>query len=572
MNTPSSILTASKCSPFAGFGLGLRTEHYPDFEQQRQPLDWLEILTDNYLVEGGKPLKFLDQFRQDYPMAMHGVGMSIGSANGLNLPYLHQVKQLAQRVEPLWVSDHLCWTGWGQHVLHDLYPLPYTDEAAQLVIAHMRQAQDILQRRLVLENVSSYIDFVQSSQAEWQFLSHIANEADCLLLVDINNIYVSSVNHGFDPLTYLRALPAHRIQQIHLAGHTSQGSQLIDTHDQPVCPAVWQLFAQAVDLWPPVATMIERDDHMPPLPDLLAELQVAKNMAQQGGWVESASFTQQSANAPTPTTEKATVPTPLLTQTQATLAQYWLDANDDAIASEHLAAAQALIKTPENATRQARLDIYQNAYRVRLRGVVADTFEQTAKYLGTDLFDALGLDFVLKHPCNSRSLNRYGQAWPSYLQTQYPNNPELHELAQLEWDLRTRFDGADIPCLTPEHAAQASPPHAWLHQTQASHPSLIMRASATNAFELWQALSQDAEVPEPMLWQHPMHMLVWRQNWQPMFQMMGGQQAELMQGLCNSQSITQLCEQWNDAQTTPQPADLGIWLQQCLQQGWLALT
>jgi uncharacterized protein (UPF0276 family) len=177
------------------------------------------------------------------------------------------------------VSDHLCWVGPGPEQLHDLYPLPYTDEAARHVVAQIRRAQDVLGRRLVLENVSSYIDYKQSTASEWQFLTHIANEADCLLLVDVNNIYVSSVNHGFDPLDYLRALPAHRVQQIHLAGHSDNGNHVVDTHDHPVAPAVWDVYAHACRLFGSVATMIERDAHIPPLPELIEELGLARSIA-----------------------------------------------------------------------------------------------------------------------------------------------------------------------------------------------------------------------------------------------------------------------------------------------------
>jgi uncharacterized protein (UPF0276 family) len=269
------------CKASPGFGLGLRTQHYPDFQRQRQPLDWLEIITDNFLVEGGRPLLMLEAMRRDYPLAMHGVAMSIGSADGLDLAYLQKVKGLAHRIEPLWVSDHLCWSGLGKTMLHDLNPLPYTEEAARRVIAHIKQAQDILQRRLVIENVSSYVDFAHSGATEWEFLHHVATQADCLLLVDVNNIYVSSVNHGFDPQHYLDALPHDRVQQIHLAGHSRHPTHIIDTHDHPVCEEVWALYAAACRRLGPVATMIERDDHIPPLPELLAEMAIARAIAKE---------------------------------------------------------------------------------------------------------------------------------------------------------------------------------------------------------------------------------------------------------------------------------------------------
>lgn len=266
--------------PSAGFGLGLRSAHYADFLATPQPVDWLEVITDNYLVEGGKPLVMLDRIRRDHPMAMHGVAMSIGAAPaGPDLAYLRQVKALADRIEPLWVSDHLCWIGPGPTQLHDLYPLPYTEEAACHVVAQIRRAQDVLQRRLVIENVSSYMAFAHDAVAEWEFLAHVAEAADCLLLLDVNNVYVSSVNHGFDPLDFLDAMPAGRIQQIHLTGHSDNGSHIIDTHDHPVAEPVWALYAEACARFGPVATLIERDDRIPPLAELLDELDRARREA-----------------------------------------------------------------------------------------------------------------------------------------------------------------------------------------------------------------------------------------------------------------------------------------------------
>jgi uncharacterized protein (UPF0276 family) len=271
----------SLCLPSPGFGLGLRTTHYADFTQAPQRVDWLEIVSDNYLVPGGKPLHFLDTLRSQYPMVMHGVAMSIGSVAGPDASYLQGIKALMQRVQPLWVSDHLCFTGTGGQHLHDLLPLPYTTEALRTVVQHIQQVQDVLGRRLVVENVSSYLQYKASTMEEAQFLSAMAQEADCLLLLDVNNVYVSSVNHGFDAQAFIDALPAHRIQQLHLAGHHDHGTHLIDTHDHPVADAVWQLYEHTLRRLGPVATMIERDDHIPPLPELIAELDVARSMASQ---------------------------------------------------------------------------------------------------------------------------------------------------------------------------------------------------------------------------------------------------------------------------------------------------
>lgn len=265
-------------APSPGFGLGLRTAHYGEFLAGPWPVDWLEIISDNYLVPGGKPLARLDEIRARYPMVMHGVSLSIGSPDGLDIEYLARIRELERRVQPLWVSDHLCWTGVHGRHMHDLLPLPYTEEALEVVVRNVSRAQDFLGRRILIENVSSYLEYEASAMPEWEFVRQVCERADCLLLLDLNNIHVSAVNHGYDARTFLRCMPAHRVQQIHLAGHTDHGDHLIDTHDAPVADPVWALYAEARSRFGEVATMIERDDHIPPLADLVAELATARRI------------------------------------------------------------------------------------------------------------------------------------------------------------------------------------------------------------------------------------------------------------------------------------------------------
>jgi uncharacterized protein len=263
-----------------GFGLGLRPEHYQALLATPLPsVAWLEVLTENYLIPGGRPLHFLERLREHYPLVMHGVSLSIGSADELNVPYLHEVKALADRFEARWVSDHLCWTGVEGINLHDLMPLPYTEDMVRHVAERITAVQDILGRRMLIENVSSYITYARSEMTEWEFLREIAQRADCLLLLDVNNVYVSSVNHEFDPLDYLDGVPRHRVQQFHLAGHSNEGDYLIDTHDEPVCEAVWELYTRAVERFGMVSTMIERDAKIPELEVLLLELDRARDIA-----------------------------------------------------------------------------------------------------------------------------------------------------------------------------------------------------------------------------------------------------------------------------------------------------
>jgi uncharacterized protein (UPF0276 family) len=265
--------------PSPGYGLGLRPAHYHEILATSPAacgVDWFEILSENFMVPGGKPLAMLDRIRRDYPMAMHGVSMSIGTPGGPSDAYLRELKTLIDRVEPLWISDHLCWTGVHGAQLHDLFPLPYTDETVALVVRNVRRVQDVLQRPLLLENVSSYLAFSADSMPEWEFVAAVAEQSDSQILLDVNNIYVSSVNHGFDPQAYLRALPARRVRQIHLAGHSVQQGCLIDTHDQAVADPVWALYADALRRFGLVATMIERDGAIPPLAQLADELQRAR--------------------------------------------------------------------------------------------------------------------------------------------------------------------------------------------------------------------------------------------------------------------------------------------------------
>lgn len=260
-----------------GCGIGLRPEHYRDFVAQPQLVGWLEILSDNYLVPGGKPLHYLDLIRRDYAMSMHGVAMNLGSCDALDMDYLRQIRALAARVEPVLISDHLCWTGVDGRRLHDLMPLPNTEEGVKHVAERICIVQDYLGRRLLVENVSSYIQ-ASGDMSEWEFIAEVAEAADCHLLLDVNNVYVSSRNHDFDPEDYLCGLPASRIREIHIAGHTDLRDHCIDTHDESVCADVWALFRLSIQMFGPQPTLLERDDAIPALGELLAELDTAREL------------------------------------------------------------------------------------------------------------------------------------------------------------------------------------------------------------------------------------------------------------------------------------------------------
>jgi uncharacterized protein (UPF0276 family) len=257
--------------PYLGHGIGLRPPHYPHVLDGTLAADWLEVISENFMLRGGRPLAVLERARALAPVVLHGVSLSLGSVDPLNRDYLRELRALADRIEPAWVSDHLCWGGARGHYAHDLLPLPYTEEAVVHVADRIRVVQDHLGRRILVENVSSYLAWRESTMPEWEFLAAVAERADCGILLDVNNVHVSAVNHGFDAETYLDAMPAARVGQIHLAGHDDRGSHLIDTHDHPVAAAVWRLYRHAVARLGRVSSLVEWDDRIPPLATLLAE-------------------------------------------------------------------------------------------------------------------------------------------------------------------------------------------------------------------------------------------------------------------------------------------------------------
>ena len=267
--------------PYLGFGLGLRPQHYEEILEGNPAIDWFEIISENYMIEGGQPLHMLDRIRERYPIVMHGVSLSIASTAPFDMDYLRSLKGLAQRIQPKWVSDHLCWTGVHGVNLHDLLPIPYTEEALGHVADRIHFVQDFLGRRLTIENVSSYVTFAQSEMTEWEFVNELARRTGCWLLFDVNNVYVSAFNHGFSTIDFLNGTPRDQVVQFHVAGHSTEETHLIDTHDHPVCDEVWDFYREAVRYFGPVSTMIERDDNIPPLAELVDELDHARMIARE---------------------------------------------------------------------------------------------------------------------------------------------------------------------------------------------------------------------------------------------------------------------------------------------------
>lgn len=264
-----------------GNGLGLRPVHYPDIFESKPNVDWFEVITENFMDTEGRPIHILEKIRQDYSIVCHGVSLSVGSTDPLDQKYIQQLKKLIQRIQPAAISDHLCWTGVDGNNLHDLFPVPYTEEALNHVCNRVDLIQNELAHQLILENPSTYIDFSESTIPEWEFLAEVSNRTGCGILLDVNNVYVNGFNHSFDPWKYISSLPLESIVYMHLAGHSNRGTYLFDTHDQPIAEEVWSLYQRTLNILNHNNTLIEWDGNIPPFSELLEYLHRAKTYQTQ---------------------------------------------------------------------------------------------------------------------------------------------------------------------------------------------------------------------------------------------------------------------------------------------------
>jgi uncharacterized protein len=278
-------MAESPLFPYLGFGLGLRQSHYAYVAEHQPDLDWFEIISENFMElesgHGAPVLRYLDTLREKYPIVLHGVSLSLGSSDPLDFVYLQRLKQLADRFDPPWISDHACWSSVDGIFLHDLLPLPYTQAVLKHLVERIERVQDFLGRRILIENVSSYMSYAHSEMSEWEFLSQVAQQADCGLLLDVNNVYVSAINHDFEPWDFISGLPARRIAQIHMAGHTDFKTWLVDSHDHAIVEPVWELYRKTIRHLGPISSMIERDENIPEFPVLFAEMALMRQIARE---------------------------------------------------------------------------------------------------------------------------------------------------------------------------------------------------------------------------------------------------------------------------------------------------
>lgn len=411
-----------------GVGVGLRPTHYSNFSNQKpKSVSWIEVISENFMPweddEFKVPLQQLLKVRREVPVALHGVSLNIGSSDEINKNYLKRLKTLTQMVEPAIISDHLCWTGIGNKNLHDLIPIPYTSQAIELLAQKIDTVQNYLGRRILLENVSSYLEFQQSEMSEWEFIANLLQKADCGILLDINNVYVSSVNHGFDPIEYLKAIPRQRVGQIHLAGHSKQNNFLIDTHDTPVCPEVWELYRWSIPHFGLISSMIERDDHIPEWEELEKELLTIADIRR----LEKTSGTQNSSSISSLAASFSQDATPAH---NLKYHEIQIQLQDAIQKKDSVTDLPDLICNKHPISRFQRLKIYQDGYFMRLRDAFKEDFKRVFAHMGPKQFGAVVEEFLKVTSSRYTSIDEFSKDFFLFLDSK---PEEISTLASHDW-------------------------------------------------------------------------------------------------------------------------------------------
>lgn len=442
--------------PFLGHGIGLRREHYADVLAGAAACDWLEAISENYMAVGGRARKVLLAVRERYPIALHGVSLGVGNSGPLDDGYLAELKSLAAEVEPAWVSDHLCWTGSRGRTTHDLLPLPYTREALENVVARVQRVQERLGRPIVLENVSTYVAWRGSTLSEEEFLAEVARRSGCGLLLDVNNVWVSATNHGRDPRAFLEAIPRGSVWQIHLAGPSQAGPLLVDSHDHPVRPEVWELYREAVRRFGEVSTLVEWDDRIPELSVVLAERDraaaIAAEVRREGEPAPRAGVPDTGArpDPAAPTSGSGRPAAAGLEEAQRLFFDLVTAPESVAKTLEARGAGarrrvEELLAGDDRLDAVGRLEVYAQAYFLRVRDALLEDFPRTAAALGEDRWHNLVTDFLVARPPTRWSLRWAGEALPALLQTNPlgAERPWLADAAELEQARNEAFQALD---------------------------------------------------------------------------------------------------------------------------------
>ena len=523
--------------PAQGCGAGLRSKHYSFILSEWPEMDWFEAVTENFMDTGGRPLTTLERIRSHYPVALHGVSLSIGSSDPLDTEYLKKLKALADRIDPFVVSDHLCWTGVDGENLHDLLPLPFTEEAIHHVARRVEAVQTMLGRPILLENISTYVTYKHSAMPEWEFLREVARRSGCGILLDLNNIYVNSFNHGFDAAKYLEEIPAQRVGQFHLAGHSDKGAFLFDTHGGSVADKVWQLYRRALELYGPVSTLIEWDEAIPNFKRLSAEVKKAKtlyNAAPKTG----CGMSDFEKAAP----KKNLAPAPSLLETQKQM-------KERILAHGHAGKVGAFLNKQGGASGEERMAVYADAYVARMMEALSETYEAVKHLLGNEAFVELTESYMEAHPSHSYNLNDVGESMPEHLSLSrfLEKLPFLPDLARLERQVARSFHAFEDAAFEPSKLAGYSE-EDWERLRVYFQPSVVVISSCWPVFDVWNARKTPLSELNIVLEGRPQDVLVMRRGLDVVCELVDSAQTELIRALQRGEALGESCARLAEAE------------------------
>ncbi len=532
--------------PKLGCGVGLRTKHYSYILEQWPKVDWFEAISENYMDTGGRPIQILEKVRSRYPVALHGVSLSVGSTDPLNLIYLKRLKALADRIDPVIVSDHLCWSGIGGENLHDLLPLPFTEEAIAHVVSRVQQVQEFLGRQILIENVSTYVTYAHSAMPEWEFLSEIAKRSGCSILLDLNNIFVNAANHRFDPLVYLADIPAGKVGQFHLAGHTDMGSFLFDTHSAPVIDPVWELYREALKKWGQIPTLVEWDENIPEFSKLEEECTRAKFFYSRfENWNPpevAASSARESLNPPRDASPQSLVE--ILNRMKA----YVRPLSDSKAGPREAREESDLLNPQGGVAGRERMSVYAGGYVARVQEGLADVYEATQFILGPERFNALGEAYAAAYPSHHYNLSRIGIHFPEFIRTApgLDDVPFLADLAELEWRMAEAFHAFDKPPFVPAQLADI-PLEDWEYAKVVFQPSSAIFFSPWPVLDIWKKKQDPGSHEGQWVFQKtPQHLLIGRRDAQVRCELLNPAQHKLLEGLLQGRTLGEVCEDLAD--------------------------
>lgn len=539
-----------------GCGVGLRSEHYGIILEKNPPMDWFEAVSENFMDTGGRPFHILKKIRAHYPVALHGVALSIGSADPLNSSYLQRLKNLIERIDPFIVSDHLCWTGIEGKQIHDLLPLPYTGEAVRHVVERVLYVQDFLKRRILLENVSSYVTYRHSELTEWEFLAEVSKRSGCGILLDLNNIYVNSKNHGFDPESYLRRLSASSVEQFHLAGHTDMGEYLFDTHGGEVIDPVWELYQKALGVWGQVPTLIEWDEKIPSFERLAEEAARARRFYERAP-LEGLRTMEYDAAEPEFPAAEIEKENRSLKETQAWFKKKILPYEEPAGMVEDILNPQGSVSGAE------RLSVYSGGYIARIGEALKEAYEAVRHVLGEDAFHQLCLRYASGFPSENYNLSMAGRYLPQFLSQDALSKklPFLPDLAMLEWKIIEAFHSFDKQPLLRDALGRLSL-EDWERAVFEFQPSAQLMPSSWPVLDIWQARKAPVESIKIQLEGCPQKVLVFRSGLETRCVLLGEDQYRFLKVLSAGKTLGEACEDIQEISEHPPLQEwFAVWIQ-----------